>query len=111
VGEKSARLTGDATETAEWLVDSLSSMGALTSKQMFGGFGVFCGGVMFALVDSTGLAHLRADESSAPACEESGSAKHSRMPYWSIPEAVLTSDEQLVTWATRALSIAQAAKK
>jgi DNA transformation protein len=111
MGEKNARLTGDATESAERLVDALGSLGDVTSRKMFGGYGVFCDGVMFALVDSTGLAHLRADESSADAFEEAGSAKHSRMPYWSIPDAVLANDTQLVTSATQALTIAKSAKK
>ena len=111
MGEKNSKLTGAATESTERLVDALGSLGDVTSRKMFGGYGVFCDGVMFALVDSTGLAHLRTDESSAAAFEAAGPAKHSRMPYWSIPEAVLTNDEKLATWANKALTNAKAAKK
>jgi len=111
MGEKDARLTEDATETAERLVDALGSLGDVTSKKMFGGYGIFGDGVMFALVDSAGTPHLRTDDSTTTEFEDAGSAKHSRMPYWSIPDPVLNNDEQLTTWATKALAIAKAAKK
>jgi hypothetical protein len=68
-------------ESAERLVDALGSLGDVTSRKMVGGYGVFCDGVMFALVDSTGLAHLRTDESTAVRFEEKGSG--------SIPAGVL----------------------
>jgi DNA transformation protein len=111
MGEKDARLTGDATEAAERLVDALGSLGDVTSKKMFGGYGIFGDGVMFALVDSSGVPHLRADESTTTQFGDAGSTKHSRMPYWSIPDAVLTDDESLTTWATEAFEVAKAAKK
>ena len=111
MGEKNARLTGDATETAERLVDALGSLGDVISKKMFGGYGIFGDGVMFALVDSSGVPHLRTDESTTKQFEDAGSTKHSRMPYWSIPDPVLNDDKQLTDWATKALAIAKAAKK
>ncbi|NNL13130.1 MAG: TfoX/Sxy family protein [Acidimicrobiia bacterium] len=111
MGEKGARLTGDTTETAAQLVDALASLGDVTSKKMFGGYGIFGDGVMFALIDSAGIPHLRTDESTTPQFEDAGSVKHSRMPYWSIPEAVLSDDEQLTEWATEAFEVAKAAKK
>lgn len=111
MGEKNARLTGDATETAERLVDALGSLGDVTSKRMFGGYGIFGDGVMFALVDSSGVPHLRTDESTTTQFDDAGSAKHSRMPYWSIPDAVLNDDTSLLQWAKSALEVAQAAKK
>jgi DNA transformation protein len=111
MGEKGARLTGDATEAAERLVDALGSLGDLTSKKMFGGYGIFGDGVMFALVDSSGVPHLRTDESTTTQFEDTGSAKHSRMPYWSIPEAIYGDEDNLIAWATEALKVAQAAKK
>jgi DNA transformation protein len=111
MGEKNAKLTGDATETAEQLVDALGSLGDVTSKKMFGGYGVFCEGVMFALVDSSGTPHLRTDADSTGRFEAAGSEKHSRMPYWSIPEPVFEDSDDLTEWATTALEIARAAKK
>lgn len=111
MGKKGDRLTGDATETAEMLVDALGALGDVTSRKMFGGYGVFLDGVMFALVDSAGVPHLRTDESTTDQFEEAGSNKHSRMPYWSIPGAVVGDSEKLVEWGTEALEVARAAKK
>ena len=111
MGRKGARLTGDATETAAMLVDALGALGNVTSKKMFGGYGVFLDGVMFALVDSGGVPHLRTDESTTRQFEKAGSDKHSRMPYWSIPAAVVDDSGKLVEWGTEALEVARAAKK
>ena len=65
---------------------------------------------LFALVDSAGLPHLRTNESTTPRFEDAGSVKHSRMPYWSIPEAIYGDEKQLTEWAARALEIAQKAR-
>jgi DNA transformation protein len=111
MGEKGVRLTGDATETAAQLVDALGSLGDVTSKKMFGGYGIFGDGVMFALIDSAGIAHLRTDQSTTLQFEDAGSVKHARMPYWSIPEAVYGHEDNLIIWATEALKVAKTAKK
>jgi DNA transformation protein len=74
---------------AERLLDELTPLGDVTTKKMFGGYGVFEDAVMFALVDSSGGAFLRADETTAARFEEAGSEAHGRMPYWRIPHAVL----------------------
>jgi DNA transformation protein len=111
MGEKGARLTGDATETAEYLVDALGPLGDVASKKMFGGYGIFGDGVMFALVDSAGVPHLRTDDATTPQFEAASSTKHSRMPYWSIPETVYGDEDSLIVWATQALNVAKSAKK
>ena len=61
MGEKGARQSDQAAETAQGLVDDLLSLGEVTSKKMFGGFGIFESGLMFALVDSEGSAVSRVD--------------------------------------------------
>ena len=78
---------------------------------MFGGYGVFESGVMFVLVDSAGVAHLRADDSTRARFEAVRAAKHGKMPYWSIPEPILGDHDQLLVWAGEALEVARAAKK
>lgn len=111
MGTKGNKLTPEATATAERLVDGLAPLGDVSSKNMFGGYGVYESGVMFALVDSTGRAHLRVDQTTQPDFENAGSTKHSRMPYWSIPEPVLGQPRELLQWASRALDTARAARK
>lgn len=111
MGEKGARQSATGAEMAEWLLDDLASLGDLTTKKMFGGFGVFADGVMFALVDSAGGAFLRADDATSTKFAEAGSEAHGRMPYWRIPQAVLDDSTSLTQWATTARDVARAAKK
>ena len=111
MGEKGAKLTGIAGERAAGLLDDLAPLGEVTSKKMFGGYGVFHDGVMFALVASTGGAYLRASDETSIDFTEVGSSKHSRMPYYAIPEAVSSDTDQLIAWAQRAVDVAHAAKR
>ena len=111
MGEKGARLTTDATATAGWLVDELEPVGDVTSKKMFGGYGVFSDGVMFAIVDSAGTVYLRTGDANLADFETAGAHKHGRMPYHQIPSAVLEDPAQLAVWAGTAAAVARAAKK
>ena len=111
VGDKGARSSASGAAMAERLCDGLVLLGDVTTRKMFGGHGVFAHGDMFALVDSAGNPFLRADEMTSGRFEAAGSARHSGMPYWSIPPAVLDDDDDLVAWARIALGVARAAKK
>lgn len=107
---KGAKLTQATTDRAEALVDDLAPLGDVSLRKMFGGYGVFESGVMFALVDSNGVPHLRAVAETEPRYVAAGSTKHG-MPYWSIPEPVLADEAALLEWAAEALDVARAAKK
>ena len=111
MGTKGERLTGDATESAGRLAEALEPLGDVTTRKMFGGYGVSEGSVMFGLIDSAGTPHLRVDETTESLFEQAGSTKHARMPYWSIPDEVLDDPEALLEWAGRALTVARGAKK
>lgn len=111
MGVKGAKETEGAATTAEDLVASLAPLGDVRSRKMFGGYGVFAEDTMFAIVDSAGKAFLRADDASCGPFEAAGSERHSRMPYWQIPDPVLAEKDELVAWATRSLHVARAAKK
>ncbi|MDH3248737.1 MAG: TfoX/Sxy family protein [Acidimicrobiia bacterium] len=111
MGEKGARQTGRAADAAAAVVADLAPLGQVSSKKMFGGHGIFGDGVMFALIDSNGTVHLRADSVTEARFLDAGSTKHGRMPYWVVPSAVLASEAQFVTWASEALEVARAAKR
>lgn len=111
MGDKGARQTPSGAEMADWLVDELTPVGAVTAKKMLGGHGIFEDGVMFAIIDSTGGAFLRADETTATRFEAAGSESHGRMPYWRIPPEVLDDPDLLVDWAVQAIGVAKAARK
>ena len=102
--------TMDKTERAEALRDDLAPLGDVSLKAMFGGYGLFESGVMFALVDRNGEPFLRAVEATEPRYVAAGSHKHG-MPYWSIPDDVLADNATLLDWAREALDVARAAKR
>lgn len=107
MGEKGTRLSAAATERAEAVVAEWQPLGAVTSRKMFGGHGIFIDDKMFALLDSTAQLYLKADASSSAPFEEAGSEKHGRMPYWSVPHAVLDDEEELRSWAQRSADLAR----
>ncbi len=111
MGKKGEKRTGAAASTAEDAVKRLQPIGGVTSRGMFGGYGLFVDGVMFGLVNSKGEFHLRVDDSTRANFEKTGSQSHGKMPYFSVPNAVLKSDEDFCSWASKALSVARAAKK
>ena len=99
-------------EAADALADDLAAIvGPVETKSMFGGAGIFCDGVMFALVDSRGVPHLRADATLAADREGAGAERHGRMPYWTVPEPVRRDHDLFASWAGDALRIARAAKR
>ncbi|MEZ4501137.1 MAG: TfoX/Sxy family protein [Dehalococcoidia bacterium] len=111
MAEPRSRASAAGAATAEALVDALQPFGAVSARRMFGGWGVFESGTMFALVDREGDAYLRADEALIVALEAEGSTRFQRMPYWSVPADALDDDVALLDWATRALAVARAAKR
>lgn len=110
MGAKGTKGSAAGQVAAETLVDDLQALGEITAKKMFGGFGVFLDGTMFAIVDSTGGCYLRSDPTSASRFEERGATRHARMPYWQIPESVRADEETLLSWAQESLAAARAAR-
>jgi DNA transformation protein len=111
MGQKDAKLTNASTEAAEDLQDKLRPLGDVTIRKMFGGYGVFESGKMFALVDSGGAVFLKADDTNRSRFEEAGCQKHGRMPYFQVPENVLADEADLQEWARTSLQVARQAKK
>ena len=107
MGKKGDKLTNDSVTSAEAMVEKLKSIKGISSKKMFGGHGIFHEGKMFGIVNSKGEWYLKADESSVPDFEEKGAHKHGRMPYYSIPEAVINDDKILKTWAKKSIAISK----
>jgi DNA transformation protein len=107
MGRKGTKLTPVATQTAELLEEKLAPLGDVTSRKMFGGYGIFKSGSMFALVTSEGVAHLKVDESNLAKFEKAESKQHGRMPYYEIPVSVLKNTRSLRSWATASLAVAK----
>jgi DNA transformation protein len=101
----------------ELLKDALSGLGPVSVRRMFGGAGIFAGGVMFGLVADDTL-YLKADEETKAAFAAeglgpfgyNGSGRRIDLPYWRIPERLLDDPDEMVAWARVALGVARRAK-
>jgi len=104
-----------ATDTSEidHLLELLEPFGPLTARKMFGGWGVYAGGPMVAIVIDGELL-LKTDPATRAVFEQAGCrpfvyrarGREVPMSYWSVPEAALDSAEAMQPWARMALEAA-----
>jgi DNA transformation protein len=88
-------------------MEKLSAIGDIAVKKMFGGYGVFHGGKMFGIVDPQGQCYLKTDDSNRTDFEVYNSDKHSRIPYFSIPEEIFNDTKELITWAKKSIDMSK----
>jgi DNA transformation protein and related proteins len=107
----------------EFIVELFAPFGPVTVRRLFGGAGLFCEGLMFGVVFD-GAIFLKVDDASIPDFEREGSApfvytrakspgrvgRHS-LSYWRLPERLYDDPEELVSWARRAVAIAERRKE
>ncbi len=105
MGNKGDKNASRSNEQAAFLVATLSPLGEITSKRMFGGNGIFFAGKMFAMVNAKGDCFLKADPPLLAEFATMGSVKHSRMPYGSVPEQILFEEESLIEWARKSIDL------
>ena len=101
------------------LLDTLSDLGDVRSRAMFGGHGIYHDGVMIGLVAS-GVFYLKVDDGNRTAFEGAGSkpftyrrkgqTKDMAMSYWEVPVDVLESRAALCQWARDAHAAAVRSK-
>ena len=100
---------------AEFLREQLAPLGRVAMRRMFGKTGVFCNGLMFAMVTNDTL-YVRVDDHNRAVFREAESApplnyeKKGRtidLSFWRVPERLLDEPEELVTWARAALAAAR----
>ena len=83
----------------------LAPLGGVSGKSMFGGYGLFHDGDMFALISGTGL-FFKADDSNRSGYEQAGSKQYRPMPYYQVPAEVLQDTVRLLDWARASLTVA-----
>ena len=101
-----------------YLNDQLADMEPVTSRRMFGGAGLYCDGLMFAIVVDDVL-YFKVDDSNRADYETAGTGPfvftsdrgQSTMGYYEVPVDVLENKERISLWAHKALDVAHAAKK
>lgn len=100
-----------------FLQDQLARLGDIRIKRMFGGAGVYCGGIMFALISDETL-YLKADRETEPDFRKEGSEPFTymgksapvKLSYWRAPERLLDDADELLSWAQKALEAARRAR-
>jgi DNA transformation protein len=98
-----------------YVLEQLAGPGPVTAKAMFGGVGLYCQGLFFALIaDDT--VYLKVDDVTRPDFERVGSAPFRPsgdeghvMHYYEVPAGVLEDREALRPWVERALGAARRA--
>ena len=105
-------------EFIDYLHEVLAPFGPVQTRRMFGGYGVYHDGVMFAIVVDEVL-YLKADEQSAPEFEALSlcrfeylkQGKPVRMSFFEAPDAVFDDADEAVRWARCAFEAALRSRK
>ncbi|HJS33182.1 MAG TPA: TfoX/Sxy family protein, partial [Alphaproteobacteria bacterium] len=91
----------------EHIIDLMHDLGGVSARRMFGGYGLYRRGVMFALVFDDVL-YLKVDQINRPDFIAAGmepftyehtSGKPVEMPYWQAPADLFDDAAAMVEWA------------
>jgi DNA transformation protein and related proteins len=96
-----------------FVLDQLDGLGALRSRRMFGGVGLYCDDAFFALIDA-GILYLKVDDRTRPRYTRRRLPPFApdgmpSMSYYAVPAAVLEDADQLRVWAREAVEVARRA--
>jgi len=92
------------------VMDLLAPLDGISSRAMFGGFGIFHEGDMFALITNSGL-HFKVNETNLAAYQEAGSKQFKPMPYYEVPADVLEDRTMLLESAEISIAVGHATAK
>jgi DNA transformation protein len=94
------------------ITDRLSGLEDIFSRAMFGGYGIYRRGVIFAIAHD-GRLYLKVDEDTRPAFEARGmgpfrpNERQTLKTYYELPPEILADREALLSWARGAITAAQ----
>lgn len=105
-------------EFIAYLPEVFEQFGTINIRRMFGGYGIYHDGLMFALVAKETL-YLKADVENAGFFEELGLAqfeyqrdgKIAKMAYYQAPAEFMEDREQADLWARRSYDAARRAQR
>ncbi|MBX9588218.1 MAG: TfoX/Sxy family protein [Hyphomonadaceae bacterium] len=104
-------------EFIAFVKDLLIPLGHVTTRRMFSGAGVYCDGVIFALILGDTL-YFRVDDANRGAYAAEGMQPFSYEArgrtiavgsYWRVPERLFDEPDAMVEWARAALAAGQRA--
>ena len=100
------------------IIELFAAFGPVGVRRMFGGFGIYSDGIMFALA-ADGVIYLKADDVTTAGLRREGAGpftyaakgnKRVAMSYWRLPDRLYDDPDELAVWAGRALAIAEQRK-
>ena len=96
-----------------YVLEQLRILGSVTAKAMFGGVGLYYGGIFFGLIDDDTV-YLKVDDSNRAEFERAGSSafrpygdESYSMNYYEVPADVLEDQLTLRDWAEKAVAVAR----
>jgi len=94
-------------EYLNFIMDKLSPIGGIRSRAMFGGYGIFYEGSMFALIAEDTL-YFKVNESNRAMYKKAQSKPFPHgISYWEVPAEVIEENSKLLDWANLSIGIAQ----
>ena len=96
-----------------YIVELMQSIGPVSAKAMFGGYGIFLKGLMFGLIADSVL-YLKIDQETEDEFKALGlepftynkKGKELKMSYYQAPGEVLEDSDEMHLWASKAYSAA-----
>jgi len=95
----------------DYVMGQLEGVPDVSSRKMFGGYGLYAGGMMFGLISSDDAVYFKADDANRPDYEAAGGEQFMNMPYFAVPIEPLDDPDALATWAEGAIAAAERTKK
>lgn len=97
----------------QYVLEQLARAGRLKSRRMFGGAGLYCDEVFFAVIDDDTL-YFKVGDATRSEYETRGmqpfrpyrDKPEVSMSYYTVPADILDDAEELVAWARRAVAVA-----
>jgi len=96
----------------QFLEDTLNRVCPVTTKRMFGGLGIYCDNVMFALANDSTL-YFKVDDSNRADYESRGMRAFLPlgtgrvMPYYEVPAEVLDDVDELRRWMYKSIEVSR----
>ncbi len=100
-----------------FVLEQLEQLGDVTSRRMFGGAGLYCGDVFFAVIDNDTL-FFKVNEATVGPYKKAGMGPFQPYPdpdrpevnfgYYQVPVGVLEDRDELVGWARAAVDVGRA---
>lgn len=93
----------------DYVMELLAPLGGVSGRGMFGAYGIYRDGAIFAIISSDSKLYFKVDDSNRPRYEAAGAERFVprpklAMPYYEVPADVIEYREALIEWARGAVA-------